>query len=727
MTKIALIGAGSVVFAKTLVNDILHSPALSDSTICLMDINPQRLAVSEQLMKRMVAQMKAKARIEATLDLRTACKGARFVITTIQVGGYKPSTVIDFEIPAKYGLQQTIADTLGVGGVFRALRSIPELVKVARTMQEVSAPDSLLLNYTNPMAMNMWAIDRMTGQKAVGLCHSVQGTSHQLASYCGFDYKDVNYLVAGINHMAFFLRFEYKGKDAYPFLFRALEQEAIVSLDRVRFEMMRRLGYFVTESSEHQAEYNPYFIHHGEEYQKKFAVPINEYIRRCEMINERWKQQEEDMLDPDKPVEIRPRSVEYGSTIMHSIISGEPSVIYGNVPNTHLITNLPYRCCVEVPCLVDKQGLSPVHIGDLPPQLAAIIRTNVNVQELAVEAAATGRREYIYQAVMADPHTATVLTLDKIWAMCDELIEAHQKTGYLGEFKPVFRDTGRSLASLARVFLRLEAEGIPFYNGATEATFHLVAENELGRDFEGEVGIEIEGDSFSPVAPLQVKVAAGETVRIPFRVSRVKPVTGAVKFSIASPSVETVEKDFTFVEYEKIEVPVDPSGKERYRFSIDWTGNRLADCSIWLSDDRLFFEAFVDDTDVKCEKRIFGDGSDFVLFVKNPQLPNEPAVGAFVYPDPVSPAVTTFERFCRAPEFPGATVAVEAGAEGYRATVSVPLKELKISADCPFLMDVHIHVNALGTAHGKVGATWRDGGAFGTNLEKYALLAPVKR
>lgn len=727
MTKIALIGAGSVVFAKTLVNDVLQSPVLSDSTICLMDINPHRLAVAEQLMKRMVAQMGVKARIQATLDLREACKGARFVITTIQVGGYKPSTVIDFEIPAKYGVQQTIADTLGVGGVFRALRSIPELVKVARTMQEVGAPDSLLLNYTNPMAMNIWAINRMSGQKAVGLCHSVQGTSRQLTSYCGFDYEDVNYLVAGINHMAFFLRFEHKGKDAYPFLFRALEQEAVVSLDRVRFEMMRRLGYFVTESSEHQAEYNPYFIHHGEEHQKKFAVPINEYIRRCEMLNERWKKQEEDLLDPNKPVELRPRSVEYGSTIIHSIVSGESNVVYGNVPNTQLITNLTQGCCVEVPCLVDKQGISPVHIGDLPPQLAAIIQSNIAVQQLTVEAAATGQREYIYQAVMADPHTATVLTLDKIWAMCDELIEAHQKTGLLGEFKPVVKNTGRSFASLARVFLRLEGEGIPFFDGANEATFHLVAENGLGRDFEGEVTIDINSDSFAPLESVTVKVAAGETARIPLHVTRLKPTTEPVKFTINSPSLETVEKDYTFVEYEKLEIPIDPTGKERFHFSHDWSGNPVAKCSLYLSEDRLHLEAFVDDTDVKCVNRIFGEGSDIAISVKNPYNPHEPTVEAFIYPDPASPAVTTFERFCRAPEIPGATVSVKAGAEGYHATVSVPLKELKLSPECPFLIDINFHVNALGTAHGKVGTTWRGSTLFGQGLEKYALMIPVRR
>lgn len=440
MSKITLVGAGSVVFAKNLICDILQYPELSDSTICLMDIDPVRLATIEQLALRVVAQLGVKAKIEATLDLRAACRGAKFVITTIQVGGYKPSTVLDFEIPAKYGLQQTIADTLGVGGIFRALRSIPELAKVARTVQEVGAPDPLLLNYTNPMAMNMWGVDRLTGIDSVGLCHSVQGTSHQLASYAGLDSKDISYRVAGINHMAFFLKFEHKGQDAYPQLFRALEDPAIFAKDRVRFEMMRRLGYFVTESSEHQSEYVPYFIHHGAEVIEKFGIPINEYIRRCEAQIASWGQMECDLLDETKPVQIG-RSTEYGSTIINSMVTGTPSVIYGNVPNASLITNLPEGCCVEVPCLVDSQGIQPTHIGKLPPQLAAIIRTNINVQELAVEAVVTGRREYIYQAVMVDPHAATVLTLDKMWAMCDELIEAHQKDGFLGEFTPVGRNT----------------------------------------------------------------------------------------------------------------------------------------------------------------------------------------------------------------------------------------------------------------------------------------------
>jgi alpha-galactosidase len=478
MAKITLIGAGSVVFSKTLICDILQYPALSDSTICLMDIDPQRLAVAEKLTKRVIAQLGVKARVEATTDLRKACTGAKFGITAIQVGGYKPSTVVDFEIPAKYGVQQTIADTLGVGGVFRALRSIPALVNVARMLQEVGAENPLLLNYTNPMAMNMWAIDRLTGIDSVGLCHSVQGTSHQLATYCGLNIKDISYRVAGINHMAFFLKFEYKGKDAYPILFRALESPAVVAADRVRFEMMRRLGYFVTESSEHQSEYVPYFIHHGEKVIQEFGVPINEYIRRCETMTGRWEKVEQELLDESKPVEIN-RSVEYGSTIIHSIVSGELSVVYGNVPNHGLITNLTQGCSVEVPCLVDKQGLQPTYIGALPPQLAAICHTNLNVQELTVEAAVTGQREYIYQAVMMDPHTSTVLTLDKIWAMCDELIEAHQKDGYLGEFKPVVRNTGKPLSAVARVFLSLEPVGVPFLKeGSRKAEFKLVAENE---------------------------------------------------------------------------------------------------------------------------------------------------------------------------------------------------------------------------------------------------------
>lgn len=457
--KITLIGAGSVVFAKTLISDILQFPELSDSTICLMDIDPDRLKVAEIMMKRIAAKLGGKARIEATLNQREAIRGAKYVICTIQVGGYKPSTVRDFEIPRKYGLEQTIADTLGVGGVFRALRTIPVLLGIARDIADVGAPGCMLLNYTNPMCMNCWAVDRATGIPHVGLCHSVFGTARMLARHAGLPFEDVSYLVAGINHMAFFLKFQYRGQDAYPLLFKVL-QDPSRQFEKVRYEMMRRTGYFVTESSEHQSEYLPYFIHHGKQVIEEFDIPLNEYIRRCEVITSMWEETEAKLLGTDEDITIPPQSHEYGSYIIHSIESDTLRTVYGNVPNRGIIDNLPEGCNVEVPCMVDGTGLHPVHIGKLPPQLAAICQTNINVQQLTVEAALTGKREHIYHAVMLDPNTSATLRLDQIWAMCDELIEAHQKDGYLGEFAPVVKNTGRSYRGIGdRMIARLEMNG----------------------------------------------------------------------------------------------------------------------------------------------------------------------------------------------------------------------------------------------------------------------------
>lgn len=445
--KITLIGAGSVVFAKNLLGDILQFPELSNARIYLMDIDAERLEVAATMTRRMIAQLKIAATVEATLDRREAVRGAKYVICTIQVGGYRPATVIDFKIPKKYGLRQTIGDTLGVGGVFRGLRTIPVLNAIARDIAEVGAPGCLLLNYTNPMAMLCWGVDRGVGIPHVGLCHSVQSTSQRLASYAGVPMEDVTYRVAGINHMAFFLRFDYKGRDAYPLLFRKLHEPGF-SQDKVRFEMMRRTGYFVTESSEHQSEYLPYFLPHGEKVVADFDIPLDEYLRRCEAIIDTWEATEKQILGSEGSIEIGPQTHEYGAFIIHSKETNTPRVIYGNVPNRSLITNLPQGCCVEVPVLVDAQGLQPTVIGDLPPQLAALCQSNVSVQGLAVEAALTHRREAIYHAVMADPNAAATLTLDQIWKMCDELIEAHQKLGFLGEFTPVVAETGRSLAGV---------------------------------------------------------------------------------------------------------------------------------------------------------------------------------------------------------------------------------------------------------------------------------------
>ncbi len=458
--KIALIGAGSVVFAKTLIGDILQQEALADSEMRLMDIDPARLRVAEEIVRRMIAQLKVKARVVATLDRTEAIRGANFVICTIQVGGYKPGTVTDFEIPKKYGLRATIADTLGIGGIFRGLRTAPELLTIARDIAEAAAPGCLLLNYSNPMAILCWAVARGVGIPAVGLCHSVQGTSHQLAGYAGLDMDGVTYRVAGINHMAFFLEFNYQGRDAYPLLFAKLKDSDFHD-DKVRFEMMRRLGYFVTESSEHQAEYVPYFIPHGDEMIGRFDVPLDEYIRRCEAGAASWAKTERQLLGSDaRGISVAPPSNEYGSYIIHSIVTDTPRVVYGNVVNHALIPNLPEGCIVETPDLVDAKGVQGTRIGDFPEHLAAICRTNINVQALAVEAALTGRREAIYHAAMLDPLASATLKLDEIWALCDELIEAHQGHGLLREFTRTIQGTGRSWEGTAdRIIVRLDIAG----------------------------------------------------------------------------------------------------------------------------------------------------------------------------------------------------------------------------------------------------------------------------
>ena len=457
--KIAIVGAGSVIFAKTLACDLLQFPELSDSTLCLMDIDPVRLKTAEKVLSKVVFKLGIKAKIEATLDRREAVRGAKYVLCAIQVGGYRPSTLRDFEIPAKYGLKQTIGDTLGIGGVFRGLRTIPVMVGLARDIADVGHPDCLLLNYTNPMAMLCRAVDAAVGIPHVGLCHSVFGTAQMLAAHAGLSYDSVSYLVAGVNHMAFFLEFKYKGRDAYPLLFKVLE-DSHREFEKVRYEMMRRTGYFVTESSEHQSEYTPYFIHHGPEMIKQFNIPINEYLRRCETINASWEKTEKEVIGNDTEIDIPEQSPEYGSYIIHSIETNTLRTVYGNVPNRGIIENLPFNCNVEVPCQVDGTGLRPVKIGSLPPQLAALCQTQINVQELTVQAALTGKREHIYHAAMLDPHTSATLPLDQIWAMCDELIEAHQTDGFLGEFSPVVKNTGRSFNGIGNVPLaRLVVEG----------------------------------------------------------------------------------------------------------------------------------------------------------------------------------------------------------------------------------------------------------------------------
>ncbi|MCL6512435.1 MAG: alpha-glucosidase/alpha-galactosidase [Anaerolineae bacterium] len=432
MPKITFIGAGSTVFAKNLLGDILSFPELAESHIALFDIDQERLKTSEVVAHKVAEKLGARPRIEATQDRRCALDGADYAISMFQIGGYRPSTVIDFEVPKKYGLRQTIADTLGVGGIMRALRTIPVFLDICRDMEAV-CPDVTFLQYVNPMAMNCWAISRATKIKTVGLCHSVQGTAEQLAWDIGVPIEEINYLCAGINHMAFYLKFERNGEDLYPRIRAVLKAGKQPTWNLVRYEVFKHFGYFVTESSEHFSEYVPWFIKRDRpDLIERFNIPLDEYIRRCEAQIAGWHDMRA-RLEAGQDVEVR-RSHEYGSLIVHSLETGQPRVIYGNVPNDGLIDNLPQGCCVEVPVLVDKNGLQPTRIGKLPPQLAALMRTNVNVQELTVEAALTGKRDYIYQAAYLDPHTAAELDLEQIRALVDELIAAHQATGLLPQF-----------------------------------------------------------------------------------------------------------------------------------------------------------------------------------------------------------------------------------------------------------------------------------------------------
>jgi len=424
MPKITFIGAGSTVFAKNLIGDILSYPELAESTITLYDIDAERLRTSAIVARKLAQALDAHPTIEATTDRCAALEGADYAIAMFQVGGYRPATVIDFEIPKRYGLEATIADTLGVGGIMRALRTIPVFLDMCRDMQAV-CPDVLLLNYVNPMAMLCWALSRATPIKTVGLCHSVQGTAEQLANDIGVPIEEIDYLCAGINHMAFYLRFERNGEDLYPRIQQVIDEGRVPDWNRVRYEMFRRLGYFVTESSEHFAEYTPWFIKRGRpDLIERFNIPLDEYLRRCERQIDGWEALRREMEDEGKPI-THTRSHEYGSGIIHSIETGTPRVVYGNVQNTGLIDNLPPGCCVEVPCLVDANGVQPVHVGALPPHLAALMQTNINVQALTVEAALTGKREHIYHAAMLDPHTAAELDLDQIWSLVDDLLDAH--------------------------------------------------------------------------------------------------------------------------------------------------------------------------------------------------------------------------------------------------------------------------------------------------------------
>ncbi|MEX0956723.1 MAG: alpha-glucosidase/alpha-galactosidase [Rhizobiaceae bacterium] len=435
--KIAFVGAGSSVFMKNVIGDVLQQPALAGSTVALMDTNPERLEESALIAAKLVATLDVPAKVETHSDQRAALEGADFVIVAFQIGGYEPSTVIDFEVPKKYGLRQTIADTLGIGGIMRGLRTVPHLWALCEDMQAV-CPEAILLQYVNPMAINTWAIaEKYPRIRQVGLCHSVQGTAFELARDLEIPLDEIRFRAAGINHMAFYLNFEHRQadgnyRDLYPDLVRGYREGRFPKPshwnprcpNKVRYEMLTRLGYFVTESSEHFAEYVPWFIKHDRpDLIEKFGIPLDEYPTRCVEQIERWKTQAEQYRKAER-IEVT-ESHEYASSIMNSVWTGEPSVIYGNVANKGYITSLPAGCAVEVPCVVDANGIQPTVIGELPPQLIALIRTNLNVQELTVAALTEENREHIYHAAMMDPHTGAELDLDQIWSLVDDLIAAH--------------------------------------------------------------------------------------------------------------------------------------------------------------------------------------------------------------------------------------------------------------------------------------------------------------
>ena len=421
MTNIVLIGAGSVEFTQILLSDLVELPELIDSTVTLHDIDAERLDTAERIAHLINNAAGTELRIRATLDRRSALDGADFVVNEIQVGGLE-ATLRDFEIPKAHGLRQTIADTIGVGGIFRGLRTIPVLVAIAQEMTEL-CPDAMLLNYANPMAMLPWAVWEGTGLKrAIGLCHSVQNTHEQLAALVDVPVGEIEFVTAGLNHQAFVLRFERDGENLYPLLDAAIAADPDGLGRRVRIEIYRRFGFFPTESSEHSAEYVPWFMRHDDQ-RDRYRIPVDEYVRRSlENIDEYTETRRR--LSTGTPLPIEGED-ELAPRYIHAMLTGESRIEYGNVRNDGLIDNLPAGSCVEVPCRVDGEGIHPIAIGALPTQCAALNRTFLNVVELTVRAALEQRRDHVYQAVLLDPNAAATLTVDEIRAMVDELIEAH--------------------------------------------------------------------------------------------------------------------------------------------------------------------------------------------------------------------------------------------------------------------------------------------------------------
>ncbi|HEX7065989.1 MAG TPA: alpha-glucosidase/alpha-galactosidase [Bacillales bacterium] len=438
MSKITFLGAGSTIFAKNVLGDCMLIPGMEDFEFALYDIDEQRLRDSENMLNHLRKTLNNKIQVKAYRDRKEALRGAKYVVNAIQVGGYDPCTITDFEVPKKYGLRQTIGDTLGVGGIFRTLRTIPVMLDFAKDIREV-CPDAWFLNYTNPMAPLTGAMLRYGGVKTVGLCHSVQVCADHLLGSLGMEKDNIQQKIAGINHMAWLLEITRDGEDLYPEIKkRAREKQKEKHDDMVRFEMMFRFGYYVTESSEHNAEYLPYFI--KSQYPDlidRYNIPLDEYPRRCINQIEDWNKMREEVVSNQNL--SHERTHEYGSYIIEAMETGNPYKIGGNVLNTGgLISNLPEKAVVEVPCLVDRNGVTPTYVGDLPEQLAALNRTNINPQLLSIEAAVSGDREKLYQSALLDPHTSAELSMDDTVALCDDLIEAH------GDWLPQFN--GRTVS-----------------------------------------------------------------------------------------------------------------------------------------------------------------------------------------------------------------------------------------------------------------------------------------
>lgn len=422
MTTIAIVGAGSMEFTRQVVSDVVRAPALANATFHLIDINAERLSTADGMVKSIVAEAGKNCSVMAFQSLDGAFIGVDYCVNAIQVGGLAATTV-DFEVPERYGIHQTIADTLGIGGIFRGLRTIPAVLEIARALAE-QAPGAVMLNYTNPMSMVIWALHRAYPRlEAYGLCHSVHYTAEVLSDYLEVPFNELEWTSAGINHMAWMLTLKHHGEDLYPRLFQKSFVPNIFEKDAVRFELMRRLGYFVTESSEHNAEYTNYFLTHPEEI-ARLDIPVGRYLHISQHNVDEFETIKEELTKPNHQFILEP-SPEYAPAFINARVSGTTWWFQGNVINHGLIDNLPEGSCVEVPVLVNQHGVFASHVGGLPPQLAALDRHAITVQELTVEAALTHDRDLVYQAAMMDPLVSSVLPLHRIWDLVDDMIAAH--------------------------------------------------------------------------------------------------------------------------------------------------------------------------------------------------------------------------------------------------------------------------------------------------------------